>query len=75
MQEEQRKMFKETMERERQREEREKLRYEASIHVKDVRSMLFAHIFGQIFYFPISASYFISSGKFRFYNADKTILK
>ena len=29
----------------------------------------FAHIFGQIFYFPNSASYFISSYKFRFYNA------
>ena len=44
MQEEQRKMFKETMERERQREEREKLRYEASIHVEDVRSC-FLHTF------------------------------
>ena len=37
--------------------------------LKDVRSCVFSHIFRQIFYFQKSASYFISSGKFRFYNA------
>ena len=37
--------------------------------------LFFAHIFGQIFYLPNSASYFISSGKFRFFNAKLTILK
>ena len=31
--------------------------------------LCFAHIFGQIFQFQNSASYFISSGKFKFYNA------
>ena len=30
----------------------------------------FCAVFGQIFYFPTSALYFISSGKFRFYNAN-----
>ena len=35
----------------------------------------FAHLFGQIFYFQNSASHFVSSGKFKFYNANKTIFK
>ena len=36
----------------------------------DVRSCFLRIFFGQIFYFPNSASYFTSSGRFRFYNAN-----